>query len=263
MATCQCRCGYTARNRKSLSKHRSQCGLIQGDIDHNVNILLSRGSSSGCASIGVNTDGCIRGDDGGNENGSDYIYDFHDVNIWPFTASDTNEDTSNVGSHCDGFLTDDDHSATISSAGDGPMLYDELYGEQSRTSSNAIDRNDDSSSSSHDSFSDSSLSYENESELPGYDPPMFSTTPLFSAAYKLQIELHTLFDKNNASLTMYDEMVKLFNGFFASSEFSKMTRLSARKQFMAETEKLFGIAAMKPTTDRFLSNNLCYTHGVT
>lgn len=61
------------------------------------------------------------------------------------------------------------------------------------------------------------------------------------------IELHTLFDKNKASLTMYDEMVKLFNGFFASNEFSKMTRLSTRKKFMAETEKLFGIAAMKPT----------------
>jgi hypothetical protein len=247
MATCQCRCGYNARNRKSLSKHRSQCGLIQGDIDHNVNILLSRGSSSGCASIGVNRDGYIGGDDCGNDNGSNYIYDFHDNNIWPFSASDTNEDTSDVESHCDDFMTDDDHSATISSAGDGPMIYDEFNGEQNSTSSSAIDRDDDSSSSSQDSFSNSSLSCEDESELPGYDPPMFSTTPLFSAAYKLQIELHTLFDKNKASLTMYDEMVKLFNGFFASNEFSKMTRLSTRKKFMAETEKLFGIAAMKPT----------------
>lgn len=102
-----------------------------------------------------------------------------------------------------------------------------------------------SSSSSSSSLSSSSSHL--DGTLPLYDPPMFSAGPThMSAAFKLQSELNNLFDRNEASIAMYDEMIDLFNGYIESSEFNKFAILQPRRQFIATSEKTFGISSMAP-----------------
>ena len=83
--------------------------------------------------------------------------------------------------------------------------------------------------------------------VPDYDPPMFTSTPsAVPASYKLQVELNKLFDRNKASLAMYDEIINLFNDYVTSPEFSQYALLQHRQQFMSSTEKIFGISSLSP-----------------
>ena len=67
-----------------------------------------------------------------------------------------------------------------------------------------------------------------------------------SSAYQFQVELNSLFDQNKASLTMYDEMIRLINVYIASKEFNRNIELKTRKQFMVVTETMFNIQSLQP-----------------
>jgi hypothetical protein len=45
---------------------------------------------------------------------------------------------------------------------------------------------------------------------------------------------------------MYDEMVKLFNAYIVSPQFSQQALLRQRKYFISDSEKLLSIKALKP-----------------
>jgi hypothetical protein len=63
---------------------------------------------------------------------------------------------------------------------------------------------------------------EAEDPIPDYDHPLFcQKQPHLSAAYQLQVHLNSLFDQNKASVQMYDDMMKLFNAYISSPQFSK------------------------------------------
>ena len=103
--------------------------------------------------------------------------------------------------------------------------------------------------SDYDSSSSSSSSDESDI-IPDFDPPLFPHGKQhLSAAYKLQVGLNNLLDKNKASIGMYNEIVTLFNAYLSSPNFSPFARLKSRKLFIKESEKLFSIAAMKPINE--------------
>jgi hypothetical protein len=76
---------------------------------------------------------------------------------------------------------------------------------------------------------------------------MFDSGPRnFSAAFLLQSKLNNLFDRNKASISMYDEMIKLFNEYITSPEFNQFSELQPRKQFIASSASMFVIKSMAP-----------------
>ena len=106
---------------------------------------------------------------------------------------------------------DDEHSASLSIG--------KLQHMNNQEDDSTTDSDDDGYSRSDDSMSC-------DDPLPNYDNPLFSQNqPHLSAAYQLQVHLNSLFDKNKASVQMYDEMVKLFNAYISSPQFSKNTLL--------------------------------------
>lgn len=82
--------------------------------------------------------------------------------------------------------------------------------------------------------------------------------PILSAANKLQVDMNTLFDKNKASLQMYNELIDLFNGYIDSPKFSRMVPLFPHKQFMIDTERMFCIESMQPIWKCLMEDNNCY-----
>ena len=151
-------------------------------------------------------------------------------------VDDTNGETSDI----------DDHSATMSDIDDNnyDIYYDDGMEYQYDSDNSFIPSSTDSSIWSTSSSSSSST-WSSRSCLPPYTPPIFENKPInFSAAYKLQSQLNNLFDKNKASISMYDEMVELFNDYISSLEFNRYAELQPRRQFIASSAKMFGIQSM-------------------
>ena len=188
-------------------------------------------------------------------NDDDVVYDMNNYD----TASIFEEhEPSNVEQFEDYSYGDtldiDDHSATWSDGFDDEydvtiMDIDGYDSDNSFIPSSHSTHWSSSSSSSSSSLSSllSSSSSSASFNLPQYCPPMFAKKPRhFSAIFKLQSQLNNLFDNNKASITMYYEMIRLFNDYIASSEFSQFAELQPCQQFVASCEKMFGIEAMKP-----------------
>ena len=68
-----------------------------------------------------------------------------------------------------------------------------------------------------------------------------------TTAFRMQIEVLSLFNKNKASLKLYDQTMSLFNMYIASQEFNKHTNLVSRKTLLSQVETDFKTADMKPT----------------
>ncbi len=236
-STLVCACQYIARNRKALTKHKQSCQVVQTNIGRGSNYLLSTSLHNNRASNKEAED-----DDGSANN---IVYEFLDYDMENSDgdqSSDYDVDSSNE---------EDEHSATIS-IGTTETVYDELHDCDGKLSDNTeyIDNCDDGDchSSSSSSMCDTSSSSEQDGELslPDYDPPMFAPRrEHLCGAYKLQVAMNSLLDRNKASVGMFDDLVKLFNSYINSPEFSRMTTLRTRKQFMVESEKMFSIQSMK------------------
>ena len=120
-----------------------------------------------------------------------------------------------------------------------------------------------SDSSASESYSDSEtsvLSFD-DNHIPEFAPSMFRHIPShMSSAYQFQVELNSLFDRNKASLTMYDEIIRLLNSYISSSEFNRNIVLKSRKQFMDASEKMFNIQSLQPIHGNVtLCNNTAVT----
>lgn len=97
---------------------------------------------------------------------------------------------------------------------------------------------------SSESYTSYNSAHYDEQSLPEYNRLMFAPQQQeLSAAYKLQVAMTSLFNRNNSSVGIYDNLVKLFNTYVTSPEFGRMTTtLQMRKQFIVESEKCFSFS---------------------
>ena len=206
-----------------------------------------------------------RGNDVDSYNASIYDMDNYEAaSIFDEQHENTiNEDSTSVSGNVldmDDYSTTmsdiDEYSATMSDIEDQDNQY---YGfeddsddsfvppSQSSSLSSMWTSSSSSSSLSSSSASSSSSSPSGNGNIPPYDPPMFDSGPRnFSAAFMLQSKLNNLFDRNKASISMYDEMIKLFNEYITSPEFNQFSELQPRKQFIASSASMFVIKSMAP-----------------
>ena len=221
-----CLCGVHFRNPTAIAKHKQYCATVQKDISQNCNFLLSTATND------VRRGG-VDDSDGATHVFDSYFASYNDVDCSSNHEEDDVEKENRDLSDSDDD-DDDKHSASLS-IGENPRMNNE----EDDSTSDSDDEDDDGYSRSDDSMSC-------DDPIPGYDKPLFSQKqPHLSAAYQLQ-HLNSLFDKNKASVQMYDEMVKLFNAYISSPQFSKNTLLRPRKHFISESENLFSIQALKP-----------------
>ena len=227
----------------SLSRHKQACSSVLAECNNNINILQSVSTARGHMSM-ANV-----ADDGVYNINDDYDYSLRNADNSSFEEDDAN---SAAPSHCDdknsSFKDDDSDSAPLSNQDDDESLSDE--DDLDSASLSNPDDDDSMDCGSADNYDDT---------LPIFSPPVFfKRLPTFTAAYRLQVELNTLFDQNKASLRMYDEIIRLFNDYVESPEFNRMTRLRPRQQFVAETERIFDIKGMNPiyTGVRLTDNNV-------
>ena len=225
----------TVSTRQSLSRHKQACPPVLSDIEGNLNILMT---TSDRRRIQFGEDNNGRDDD--------LIYDMNEYEV--ASIVDEADDVIDFNALSDDFSDNNNFSATQSEIEDDDDIYDNLHQDRS-DSFEDIFMDDESNTSSSSSSSSSWLQegMEMEQKIPAYDPPLFATGPSsVTACYKLQVELNKLFDRNKASLSMYNEMIKLFNEYIESPEFNRLSVLQPRSQFIAKCEKMFRIESMAP-----------------
>ena len=243
---CYCICRRSGfDSRQSLARHRQSCAAFHKMMEADININPLRSTS-------IHRDqpqefGGNAAEDGDGITAPELVYDMDNydaASIFKDDLNDDDDDTFNETSDID------DYSATMSdSEDDNYENYDDDGMEYQDHSDNSfIPSSSDSSIWSTSSSSSSSSSMgSSRSNLPTFTPPMFDNKPIhFSAAYKLQSQLNNLFDKHKASISMYNEMVELFNNYISSSEFNRYVELQTRQQFIASSAKMFGIQSMAP-----------------
>lgn len=239
-----CVCDASFHCLRALTTHKQTCTRAQYDTRINCSVLRSLSTLRAGAS------------DDDIAAANDEIYFEHHFTEYNNDACSNDDHDDNIirpDDNCASDLASDDgdeHSATIR-FDDLVEVYDELHRGGEYQFYDCIDDSDMSwstaSSSSSSESNSSVLSFE-ESPLPEYTPSLFSTVPPhLSAAYQFQVEMNSLLDRNKASLTMYDEIVRLMNAYITSPEFNRNILLKTRKQFMAYSEKLFHIESLKPT----------------
>ncbi len=258
-----CLCGVHFRNPTAIAKHKQYCATVQKDISQNCNFLLSTATNDvgrggvddsdgathvfdsyfasyddvDCSSYHEEDDvgrGGVDDSDGATHVFDSYFASYDDVDCSSNHEEDDVEKENRDLSDSDED-DDDKHSASLS------------IGEHQRMNNEEDDSTSESDDEDDDGYSRSDDSMSCDDPIPGYDKPLFSPKqPHLSAAYQLQAHLNSLFDKNKASVQMYDEMVKLFNAYISSPQFSKNTLLRPRKHFISESENLFSIQALKP-----------------
>ena len=217
-----CLCGVHFRNPTAIAKHKQYCATVQKDISQNCNFLLSTSTND------VGRGGVEDGD------GATHVFDsyFASYNDDDCRSNNEEDGVENENENLSDSDDDDEHSASLSIS--------KLQHMNNQEDDSTTDSDDDGYSRSDDSMSC-------DDPIPSYDKPIFSQKqPHLSAAYQLQVHLNSLFDKNKASVQMYDKMVKLFNAYISSPQFSKNTLLRPRKYFISESEELFSIQALKP-----------------
>lgn len=242
---CYCICRRSGfDSRQSLARHRQSCAAFHKMMEADININPLRSTSihrDQPQELGGNA-----AEDGDGITAPELVYDMDNydaASIFKDDLNDDDDDTFNETSDID------DYSATMSdSEDDNYENYDDDGMEYQDHSDNSfIPSSSDSSIWSTSSSSSSSSMGSSRSNLPTFTPPMFDNKPIhFSAAYKLQSQLNNLFDKHKASISMYNEMVELFNNYISSSEFNRYVELQTRQQFIASSAKMFGIQSMAP-----------------
>ncbi len=253
----------------SLSRHKQACRTVIDEYMHNANVLQS-----------VSTIGKRRAMSPHDEQPS--MYDINDDYECPSsrkakswldkdTCDEVEDDSATekiafAGNYKEEFSSvDDDDGSDSVDDDDGSDVGDDIDDGTDNNDDANINDIDDGTDTSADAdislFSDnndfpiseplSCNNDDNNSETCAtlqYSPPLFlDIAPSLSSAYRLQVQLNTLFDKNKASLTMHDEIINLFNEYIESTEFNRKTTLRHRKVFVAQTEKMFGIQGMHPT----------------
>ena len=93
-------------------------------------------------------------------------------------------------------------------------------------------------------------------EIP-YSEDIFAPMNAFSppSSFLMQLQLQQLFNRNKASLKMYDDMIEIFNSYIASHDFNRYTKLRSRKVFLNEVEELFQTESFKPTYGSVILHN--------
>jgi len=76
-----------------------------------------------------------------------------------------------------------------------------------------------------------------------------------TAAFKMQLELSNIFNKNKASLKLYDDTIALFQQYIRGDDFNTFTPLSTREQLFAQVERIFRTDSLKPTYGRVRLTN--------
>jgi hypothetical protein len=159
-------------------------------------------------------------DDGGGDTDMYKFVNYNDVDI---DCSSNNEqefvDRENYWSD-----DDDEHTASLSLGNLQSINNQEDDSTTASDDDNDDDNNDEYSHSDSSMSCDQSEIFDDEAEdpIPDYDHPLFcQKQPYLLAAYQLQVQLNSLFNKNKASVQMYDDMVKLFNAYISSPQFSK------------------------------------------
>ena len=81
-----------------------------------------------------------------------------------------------------------------------------------------------------------------------YSEDIFEPMNDFSppSSFIMQLKLQQLFNRNKASLNMYDDMIEIFNSYIASPYFNRYTQLHSRKVFLNSVEELFQTESFKP-----------------
>ena len=84
-------------------------------------------------------------------------------------------------------------------------------------------------------------------EIP-YSEDIFEPINDFSppSSFLMQLKLQQLFNRNKASLKMYDNMIEIFNSYIASPDFNRYTKLHSRQVFLHRVEELFQTESFKP-----------------
>ena len=267
MVTYHCSCGWHTNKFSSLAKHKQYCEKYQAQLVTCCNFLHSTASESRVDTRGSDGDANINefsndnGEHYGDSDDDDYVEellqdkdeldDLIDDLVYDAASDDDDDDDDDDA---------DNHSATMS-VHIPPSEITDLLREHDEAMNNWEDFNDDGMYNFDDSNVDrSDMNYGDDDDSDNsymsgfsndhdvqFEPSIFATQPqYFSAVYRLQVALNTLLDKNKASIEMYDEIVKLVNGYIASPHFSRMAVLKPRKQFIKETETLFAVDAMKP-----------------
>jgi hypothetical protein len=83
--------------------------------------------------------------------------------------------------------------------------------------------------------------------------PMNDFTP--PSSFIMQIQLQQLFNRNRASLKMYDDMISIINTYIASPDFSPYSKLQTRTAFLNRVEEVFQTAPFKPTYGSVVLHN--------
>ena len=93
-------------------------------------------------------------------------------------------------------------------------------------------------------------------EIP-YSEDIFAPMNAFSppSSFLMQLQLQQLFNRNKASLKMYDDMIEIFNSYIASHDFNRYTKLRSLKVFLNEVEELFQTESFKPTYGSVILHN--------
>ena len=257
----KCVCGSSFGCQRGLATHKQTCQKFIDHTRNNFSILRST------TTFGVG-DGSGNGHDAAAVYDDHYIlgrYDLDNQGRSNYDQVDGAIDADNYSDDGDNYSDDmDDHSATIR-FDDLADMYDNLVYDDDAYF-DCIDESDmswtsDSSASESYSDSDNSVLSFDDDHVPEFAPSMFRhIPPHMSSAYQFQVELNSLFDRNKASLTMYDEMIRLLNAYIASSEFNRNIVLKCRKQFMAASEKMFNIQSLQPIHGNVtLCNNTAVT----
>jgi hypothetical protein len=90
-----------------------------------------------------------------------------------------------------------------------------------------------------------------------YSEDIFEPMNDFSppSSFLMQLKLQQLFNRNKASLKMYDDMIEIFNSYIASHDFNRYTKLHSRKVFLNQVEELFQTESFKPTYGSVVLHN--------
>ena len=253
-----CVCQASFGCQRGLATHKQTCQQFL----HNFSIL--------CFTTTFNAGDGVDGTDAAATYDDDYIFGIgFDLDARGEDDDSPVDGTINADNYSDvsDYYSDDgdDHSATIR-FGDLADMYENVV-DKDDTYFGCIEASDmswtslDSSASESYSDSDTYVSSFDDDRLPEFAQPMFQHTPThMSSAYQFQVEMNSLFDQNKASLTMYDEMIWLFNEYVACREFNRHIVLKTRKQFMVATEKMFNIQSFQPIHGNVtLCNNTAVT----
>ena len=95
-----------------------------------------------------------------------------------------------------------------------------------------------------------------DEEIP-YSEDVFSPICDFNppSSFVMQIKLQQLFNKNRASLKMYDDMISIINTYIESPDFSPHTKLQTRNTFLNRVEEVFQTVSFKPTYGSVVLHN--------